>query len=267
MSQFQTALITGGSDGIGFELARLFRRHHYNVLLVSDDLSKLERAALMLQQEKSAARIEVIEADLSLAEGPEVVIDAVYDLNLEIDVLANNAGVGVYGDFVSETHLEQELRMIQLNIASVVALTKHVARQMAERGSGRILITSSLAGLAGAPWMSVYGATKAFDYIFALGLREELRDRGVTVTALLPSQTDTNFFHRAHMERSKLMDTRLADPAEVAQAGFDALMNNEDHVNAPLRSKLMSSMGSLMPDMMLTRMMARQQEPKKRPDH
>lgn len=255
------ALITGASDGIGFELAKRFIQADYNLVIVSDNMTKLERAAAELERLSSGRRIEIIEADLATHEGPKYVYDAVSERGISVEVLVNNAGVGVYGDFATETALDDELRMLHLNTFSVVALTKYFVRPMVLRGSGKILITSSVAGMSGAPWLTVYGATKAFDYIFALGLREELKDKGVTVTALLPSQTDTNFFNRADMENSRILDTKLADPAKVAKAGFDALMEDDGHVAAPLRSKFMESLANIIPDEVMTRMSEKQQKP------
>lgn len=259
--QYPYALITGASDGIGLELAKLFIKADYNLVIVSDNMAKLESAAAELERLASGRHIEIIEADLATHEGPAYVWEAVAARGIDIEVLVNNAGVGVYGDFATETPLAEELRMLHLNTFSVVALTKYFVKPMVRRGSGKILITSSIAGMSGAPWMSVYGATKAFDYIFALGLREELRDTGVTVTALLPSQTDTNFFDRAGMEDSKVLETKLADPAKVAKAGFDALMEDDGHVAAPLRSKFMASLANIIPDEVMTSMAEKQQKP------
>ncbi|MCH2548100.1 MAG: SDR family oxidoreductase [Alphaproteobacteria bacterium] len=255
------ALISGASDGIGFELAKLFIQADYNLVIVSDNMTKLKKAEAQLQQFSAGHKIEIIESDLAAPEGAKFVFDSVMERGIEIEVLVNNAGVGVYGDFASETNLKEEMRMLQLNTFSVVALSKYFVRGMVQRGSGKILITSSIAGMSGAPWLTVYGATKAFDYIFALGLREELKDTGVTVTALLPSQTDTNFFNRADMENSKITETKMADPAKVAKAGFDALMENDGHVASPLRSKFMASLANFVPDELMTHFAEKQQKP------
>jgi short-subunit dehydrogenase len=182
----QLALITGASSGIGLELAKLFANGGYDLVIVSDDREKLEAAAWELRQITNSGSIHIIEADLSQLDSARKVYEQVRVTGRELDVLVNNAGVGVYGDFTRETDLDREIGMIQLNTIAVVQLTKLFAPQMVTRGSGRILITASVASLMPTPLLTVYGATKAFVYAFAQGLREELSDTGVTVTALLP---------------------------------------------------------------------------------
>jgi short-subunit dehydrogenase len=141
--------------------------------------------------------------------------------------------------------------MIELNTASVVTLSKLFAHDMANRGSGRILFTASEASLSPIALMAVYAATKAFVYSFALGLREELKDSGVTVTALLPGATNTNFFNRAGMKDTKLVrEGELADARDVARAGYDALMRGDDHVVYPIQERVTSFFAKLVPDRM-----------------
>jgi short-subunit dehydrogenase len=163
--------------------------------------------------------------------------------------LVNNAGVGVWGDFVRETDLKDELSMIQLNAASVVALTKLFAADMVKRGEGKILFTASEASLAPVALMSIYAATKAFIYSFSLSLREELKDTGVGITALLPGATQTDFFNRADMQDAKFVqEGEMADPAQVARDGYDALVKGDDHVVTPTKDRLTSLLTKLVPD-------------------
>lgn len=260
MASAQTALITGASDGIGLELAKIFAGENYRLIIVSDNRSKLEEA----RQEISSAspvEIHIIESDLSTREGAQFVYSEVQQSGWQVDVLVNNAGVGVYGKF-AETDLAEELAMIELNINSVVQLSKLFVNDMLRQNGGKILFTSSVAGLAGSPYLSVYGATKAFDFIFAMGLREELEDTNITVTALLPAETDTNFFHRAGMENSKIVrDGDMADPAKVAQAGFEALMAGKSHVGSPFKAKMFEFMSDILPEDWKASMSKKQQEP------
>lgn len=258
----RTALITGASDGIGLELAKLFAKDRYTLVIVSDNRKKLEDAEAILRGiHREVPAIHIIEADLSQWDGAKKVYAEVQHLGLQVDVLVNNAGVGVYGPF-PETDLAKELSMINLNICAVVQLSKLFVNDMLRHGGGRILITSSVAGLSGAPYLTVYGATKAFDFNFAMGLREELKDKGISVTALLPSETDTNFFHRAHMEQSKIYQKGdMADPAEVAQAGYDALMRGDSHVAAPTKAKIIDFVSHVMPESTKASMAMKQQEP------
>ncbi len=247
----QAAIVTGTSSGIGFELARCFAQDGYPVIAVAEDKAALAQAADKLRAEGSP-RVETVDVDLSAPDGPQRLYDEVGRLGLVPHFLANNAGVGVEGDFVGETDLAAELRMIQLNAASVVALTKLFGHDMVDRHSGKILITSSIAALAPSPKLAVYSATKAFDFAFSEAIADELKDTGVTVTALLPSETDTNFFRRAGAEGTKLDQSSKADPAKVARAGYDAMMKGSDHVMAPFKAKMRAALTSVLPESVIT---------------
>jgi short-subunit dehydrogenase len=253
------ALITGASSGIGLELARCFVRDDHDVILVAEDRQGLEQAAAELRG-TGGGSVETIVADLSTLEGSRQVFDEVQRRGRELDVLVNNAGVGVYGKFI-ETSLEEELAMIRLNTISFVALTKFFAPRMVQRGSGRILMTASVASKMPTPWLTVYGATKAFVYEFAQGLREELHDTNVTVTALMPGPTDTNFFERAHAEDSKILDEKLTDPATVAEAGYAALMRGDAKIVVPLKYKVQTAMNQVVPDKIVARQARKKHEP------
>jgi short-subunit dehydrogenase len=244
------ALVTGGSSGIGLELAKLFVADGHDVIIAADDRAKLDEAAQLLRGAGTSSRVEVIEADLSRPDGAEKLYKAAQDLGLRVDVLVNNAGVGVYGDFARETSLKAEVEMIQVNAVSAVQLTKLFVKDMVGRGSGKILFTASLASLAATPFLTVYAATKAFVYSFAEGIREELKDTGVTVTALLPGATDTDFFERAGAQNTKTAQGDIADPAVVAKAGYEALNKGDDHVVAPWKNKVVAVLTKLVPDQM-----------------
>lgn len=241
------ALITGASSGIGLELAKCFVDDQYDVVLVAEDESGLNEAARELRG-RGKGQVHVVTADLREQGAPQRVHQQVAALGRQLDVLVNNAGVGVYGDFTRETALNAELDMIRLNVMATVQLTKLFAPAMAARKEGKILITASVASITPTPLLTVYGATKAFVYEFAQGLREELRESGVTVTALMPGPTDTNFFERAGAEDSKIVDEKLADPAAVAKAGYDALMKGDDKVVTPLKYKVQTSINQMVPD-------------------
>ena len=162
---------------------------------------------------------------------------------------ALNAGVGVAGRF-AETDLDAELGMVELNCASTVQLAKHVVQDMVARGEGRILFTSSVASQAPEPFQSVYAATKAFVHFLALGIREEVAENGVTVTALLPGPTDTEFFDRADATDSRIgASDSKDDPAQVARQGFEGLMKGAATVAAgSVSSKLMGKLAAVVPD-------------------
>jgi short-subunit dehydrogenase len=178
-----------------------------------------------------------------------------------VDAVAINAGVGVAGRFV-ETDLREELNMVALNVTSTVHLAKYVVKDMVTRGSGRILFTSSIAGTMPTPYEAVYGATKAFVRSFSQSLREELKETGVSVTALMPGATETEFFHRAGADDTKLGVSEKDDPAEVAKEGFEALMAGKDHVVAgSFKNKLQAAAGYALPDPLVAKAHAGMSEP------
>lgn len=253
------ALITGASSGIGYELARLFARDGFDLLLVAEKTDDLQRAARELRSE-GEGDVDTIVADLSRLDGAPCVFEEVMRGGRELDVLVNNAGVGVYGDF-TETSLDAEIAMINLNVIAYVQLTKLFARQMAQRGTGRILNTASVASVMPTPLLAVYGATKAFVLAFTESVREELRESGVTVTALMPGPTDTQFFERAGAGNAKIVD-EAGDPAVVAKAGYDALMAGKDKVITPFKAKVMARMSELTPDPIAAKQSHKKHAPK-----
>ena len=255
------AVVTGASSGIGYELARVFGENGYD-LPINSSGERLEKAASDLK----SLGVEVIQvqSDLSTYEGVEQLWREIEGTGRPVDVIAINAGIGVGGDFARETDLNEESKMIQLNCTSVVHLAKRVIKQMLARNEGKILITSSIAGTMPSPLEAVYGATKAFDLSFAKGLRAELKDTAITVTALQPGPTNTDFFHRAGMDDTKLgtEGKYTNDPRDVAQQGYQALMDNKDHIYASsMKTKMEGELGRFMPDSMKAEMHRKQAEP------
>jgi uncharacterized protein len=239
------AVVTGASSGIGYELAKQFAENGFDLLIVSQS-ERITDAARSL--EGLGANIESVQADLASYDGVEKLYGTIRSSGREVDAIAINAGVGVGGDF-ADTDLESELKLIRLNVISPVHLTKRVVKDMLEQGRGRILFTSSIAGTMPAPFEAVYGASKAFLSSFAQAIRNELKDTGVTITALMPGATETDFFHRAGLDDTKLGVSEKDDPAEVARDGFEALMAGKDHVVAgSFKNKLQAAGGHLMPD-------------------
>ncbi len=239
------ALVTGASSGIGFELARQFAEHGFDLLVNAEDHT-VDTAAARLRS--SGAAVSGFQADLRTTAGVDALWDAVQATGRPLAAAALNAGVGRGGPFV-ENPLEGELSIIDLNVRSTVVLAKHVLREMAARGEGRVLFTSSIAATMPGPYQAVYNASKSFVQSFAEALAEELEDTGVTVTSLMPGPTDTEFF-----ERGDLTDTRLGqgpkdDPAKVAEQGFEAMMKGERKVlGGSLMSKAQGVVNAVLPD-------------------
>jgi short-subunit dehydrogenase len=240
------AVVTGASSGIGYELARQFADHGFDLLIVAED-GGIHDAVPKL--EALGSRVRAVQIDLASYEGVERLVAEIESGDaVVIDAIAINAGVGVGGDF-TKTDLDAELDLISLNVTSSVHLAKRVLPAMVARGEGRILFTSSIAATMPAPFEAVYGASKAFLYSFAEALRNELKDKGVTVTALMPGPTETNFFHRAGMDDTPVGEQKKDDPSEVARQGFEALMAGKDHVvAASLKTKLMGAANEVLPE-------------------
>jgi uncharacterized protein len=241
----QLAVVTGASSGIGLELARQFAEHDFDLLIVAEQAGIQEAAASLRSH---GGTVEPVQADLATREGVDHLYQQMKALGRPVDAVAINAGVGVGGPFI-DTDLEAELRLINLNVVSVVRLSKYVLRDMISRGEGRVLYTSSIAADMPAPFEAVYGASKAFELSFAEALRNELKDTGVTITVLQPGATETNFFRRAGMEDTKVGAGKKDDPADVAKQGFEALMAGKDHIVAgSLKNRIQDAAAQVMPE-------------------
>ena len=239
------AVVTGASSGIGLELAKQFAQNGFDLLIAAES-DAVTRAAEEIG--RLGAQVTVAQVDLAEHEGIHKLIAAVEAAGRPVDAAAINAGVGVSGRFL-ETSLHDEMNMVRLNVLSTLHLTKYMAQHMAKRGSGRILITSSIAGTMPTPYEAVYGATKAFDRALGQSIREELKGTGVSVTLLMPGATETNFFHRAGADDTKLGAGDKDSAAEVAKDGFEALMAGKDHVVAgSMKNKFEAAMGHALPD-------------------
>jgi len=250
------AVITGASSGIGFELAKQCIAHNFDVMICAED-EGIHEAARHLGA--TGAAVEAVRCDLATFEGCEKLVAAVNAAGRPLAALLLNAGVGVNGSFV-QTPLEDELRMIGLNVKAVVHLAKRLVPRMVNRRQGRVLITASAASTS--PFQAVYGATKAFDLSFAEALRFELNDTGVSVTALLPGATDTEFFARGDMENTKVGHAHKDDPADVAKKGFDAMMAGKDKViAASFKSRLEGIADEFLPEPLKAKMQAGQTKP------
>ena len=256
--QAQFAVITGASSGIGLELAKQFARNNFDVLIAAEDAG-IEAAAEQIRTDGS--QVDSLQVDLAAYDGVEKLYSAIQEAGRPVDAIAINAGVGVSGRF-TETDLKAELNIVDLNVSSTVHLAKRIVKDMAARGSGRILFTASIAGTMPTPYEAVYGASKAFVRSFSQGLREELKGTGVSVTALMPGATETNFFHRADADDTKLGASEKDDAEGVAREGFDALMAGKDHVVAgSFKNKVMAAMGHAAPDPVVAAAHAKAAEP------
>jgi short-subunit dehydrogenase len=252
------AVITGASSGIGLELAKQFAEHGFDLLIVADS-PKVSGAAVELKN--YGVSVSEAQIDLAKPQGVEQLHELIQKTGRPVDAIALNAGVGAGGDFVRETMLDADLNVIDLNVRSTVHLAKLVLKDMVRRGQGRVLFTSSIAATMPGTFNAVYNASKAFVQSFAQAIRNELKDTGVTITALMPGATETNFFHRADMDDTKVGMSKKDDPADVAKSGFDALMAGDDHVVAgSFKNKVQATMAHVLPDTVTAEMHRNQAE-------
>jgi short-subunit dehydrogenase len=251
------AVVTGASSGIGLELARVFAQHGYDLVIAAEN-DAIHDAARSLRA--TGAKVESVQADLATYEGVETLWGRVRATG-PVAAIAINAGVSVGGAFL-ENELDDEINLINLNVTGAVHLAKRVLRDMAARNEGRVLFTSSIAAEAPGPFEAVYAASKAFLLSFSEALRNELKDTNITVTALQPGPTDTDIFRRAGMEDTRVAAGKKSDPADVARAGFEALMAGKDHVVAgSMKDKVQSAAAQVSPETIKAEMARKQAEP------
>lgn len=239
------AVVTGASSGIGLELALLFAADGVDLMLAAED-DALETAAARCRA--IGVQVQTFQADLATYDGVQALYQAVVATGRPLDAAALNAGIGQGGAFV-DTDLAALLQVVQLNVVSTLHLTRLLLADMAQRGSGRLLLTSSIASTMPGAFHGVYNASKSFVQSLAEALQSELKDSPVTVTSLMPGPTETNFFHRAGMDDTLMGGARKDDAADVARQGYDALLAGKDRVvAASLLTKSQELAAKVLPD-------------------
>lgn len=228
-----TALISGASSGIGYELTQVFALNKYNLILVSRNTEKLSEMANKLSKEHNI-RVDVIGQDLSQIGAAKKVFDIVIERKLQVDILVNNAGSGKVGYF-HEMEVGKDLEMLQLNIVSLTEMTKLFSREMIKRNQGKILNVASTGSFAPGPFTAVYYATKAYVLSFSEALNQELRGYNISVTALCPGATRTSFSRNAGKE-----DVPGAMEAnKVARIAYDGLIKGKKVVVPGVANKIL----------------------------
>ncbi len=256
----QYALVTGGTSGIGYELAKLLAADGYNLILVARTQSDLEEVAAELKQ-AHGVDVKTISKDLFYPGNAFELTDEIRDYGIQVNVLVNDAGQGQYGPFM-DNDINRQLDIIHLNIESLVILTHFYLKEMVGRGEGKILNLASIAGKTPGPLQAVYHGTKAFVHSFTEAIRSEMKGSGVTITSLLPGATDTDFFNKADMTEAKnVKEGDLADPATVAKDGYEALMNDKDMVISGFKNKMQVAMSNVLPDEKVADQVKKQQSP------
>jgi len=239
------AIVTGASSGIGFELARCCVQAGFDLLIVADE-PEIQHAAESLRA--PGVSIEALEADLATLEGVDRVIAAIQ--GRPVSALLANAGRGLGHAFLDQP-FEELRRVLDTNVTGTLYLLHKVGREMRQQHHGRILITGSIAGFMPGTYQAVYNGTKAFLDSFAYALRAELKDSGVTVTCLMPGATETEFFERADMLDTSVGAGKKQPAAEVAKAGFEAMMKGDGEVVTGWQNKLRAAISRVAPSALL----------------
>lgn len=258
--QGPTALITGASSGIGYELAKLFAKDGFNLLIVARSESMLKIVADELTT-LGSPYVKVFAKDLA---GPGAVAEIYEEIeldNIQVDVLVNDAGAAEHGYF-AEIDFDKDLHVIQLNIIALVHLTKLFVRDMIAKRKGHILQVASVSAYQPTPLLAIYAATKAFVLSFTDSLANELKETGVTVTALIPGATDTDFYDNTHANVSPAANQPLADPADVARAGYEAMKKGKSHAIPDTGTKARVVLSQLLPNDTVAGMARKQMEGK-----
>lgn len=217
----KTALITGASSGFGYEFVKLFAKDDYNLILVARNIEKLEE----IKRKVSGVEVTVIQKDLTLPGAVKQLYGEIKEKGWNIDVLVNNAGFGLLGEF-DKLDVDRQINMIQLNVSALTELTHYALQEMKERRSGKILNVASTAAFQPGPLMAVYYATKAYVLSFSEALVGELKGTGITVTTLCPGASKTNFGKVASVEKTKMF-SRAMEADIVAQLGYNALLKGK----------------------------------------
>ena len=248
------AVVTGASSGIGLELALQCARSGFDLVIAAD--GDIETAAQTIRQE--GADVTAVRADLASSDGVDSLIEAIGVRPIE--ALLANAGHGLGHAFLDQT-FEDIRGVVDTNVTGTLYLLHQLVPRMRDAGRGRVLITGSIAGFMPGSFQAVYNGTKAFVDSFAWALRNELKDSGVTVTCLMPGPTDTAFFERADMLDTQVGAGKKDDPADVAKAGFDAMMAGEGDVVAGLKNKIQAAIANITPSSVLAEQHRKMAEP------
>ncbi|PWD98205.1 SDR family NAD(P)-dependent oxidoreductase [Marinilabilia rubra] len=255
----KVALITGASSGIGKELAKIHAQKGRDLVVVARRKDKLEELKIELESEYSI-QVHVIDKDLIQPDAPPAIYDEVKQAGIEVEYLINNAGFGGIGKF-HERDWADDSAMIHLNVMALTHLTRLFLPDFVKRNSGRVLNVSSTAGMMPGPLQAVYFATKAYVTSFSNAVSEELSGTKVTVTALLPGATETEFGRISGMDKTDMFKN-TADARRVAEDGYHGMEKGKLNVISGLPFAMKASMGLMpfLPKKLLLKMVHKMQK-------
>ncbi|WP_375449987.1 SDR family NAD(P)-dependent oxidoreductase [uncultured Devosia sp.] len=256
-TELSFSVVTGASSGIGLELARIAAQKGSDLLIAADG-PDIETAAAELRA--IGVEVDFIQADLATTQGVDALYERARQSGRAVDALFANAGRGLGKGFLDQDVADIR-KVIDTNVTGTTYLLHRFVNDMRQLNSGRVLLTGSIAGLMPGSYQAVYNATKAYVDSFAYALRNELQDTNITVSVLMPGPTDTDFFETADLLDTKVGAGKKADPAEVARAGFDAMMRGDAHEVAGWANKLQAMMTRFLPDGQLAEMHKGMAEP------
>jgi uncharacterized protein len=259
-SNRKTALITGATSGIGYELTKLFAKDGYNLVLIARTEDDLNRVSQQMSEEFGSA-VTIIPKNLSQPGAASEIYQETKNKGIEINILVNDAGIGQRG-FFWDIDFEKYIEIINLNIIAVTQLTHLYLKDMRARNEGRILNLASIAAYQPTPMLAVYAATKA--YVLSLGdaLINELQDTNITLTTLIPGPTETDFFNKADMENT-VAASKADNAEEVAKEGYEALMKGENHAVGTIKTGVQAAMSTVMPNELVSKAARKYMEEKK----
>jgi len=241
-----TALVTGASSGIGYELAKVLAENGHDLVITARSREPLEKLSAEIQATHKV-KVRILVKDLANSSAPREIFDELMHDGAQIDLLINNAGFGNHGAFAN-IELDADLRLLQVNVVALTALTKLFLREMLSRCRGRVMNVASTAGFLPGPLMATYYASKAYVLHFSEAVAQEVAGRGVSVTALCPGPVDTAFQKRAGIEGSRLFkDGAAMDARTVALAGYRGMMHGKRIVIPGASNKFLTASVRLAP--------------------
>ena len=259
----KTVLITGASSGIGYEFAKIYAKKGYNLVITARRKNNLDRIKQELESFDTLICVDIIVLDLSKQNSAKELYEVVKQRGILIDTLINNAGFGVYGNFI-ETDIEKEIDMIELNIKSLVVLTKLFLKDMVSRNNGTIINVASTAAFQPGPLMSVYYASKSFVLSFTEAIRNEVRDTNVNISVLCPGPTDTEFEKSASLEESSLFTKlKVMKPEKVAIIGYKGVNRNKSVIIPGILNNILITFNKIIPRALVINIVRKLQESKK----